>query len=394
MPMLERYFQPNLAFVIVLALALSQYAILVLYMFGGSSDYVLGGDFVAFWSAARETLDGNLAGLYTPDGLYEAFLEHRPEAAVEGLTWQYPPHASLLFSPIGYLPYLFAYALWSGLGLGFFAWVLTSLDVRGRALIGVLATIPVLIVLNTGQNALFTAGLLLLAVFNAKSKPVLAGIAAAVLTVKPQLGILLPVLFIAGGHWRAFAAAALGSVLIWGASVVALGAVTWTAFFEFLGVVSGSVSDGDMPLYKMVNIYAAARLAWVPESLAAVMAGLSYLAAIAAIVWICRRTDDPKWRYGVLASATLLTAPYSMYYELVLLVPVIWFVIARAHKVGWQAYERESIAVLMLLTLVVPGPATQVGASLCFLASALVAVVLYRRLRLEFGGAQPAPTTP
>ena len=381
--MLERYFQPNIAFMIVLALAVSQYAILVLYMFGGSPEYVLGGDFVAFWSAARETLAGNLTALYTPDGLYDAFLKHRPDAAVEGLTWQYPPHASLLFSPIGYLPYEAAYAVWSGLGLGFFAWVMSTLGVRGRALIAVLATIPVLIVLNTGQNALFTAGLLLLAVFNAKSKPVLAGLAAAILTVKPQLGILLPFLFIAGGHWRAFAAAAIGSLLIWGGSVFALGRDSWTAFFEFLGVVSGSVSEGDMPLYKMVNIYAAARLAWVPEIAAALLAGIGYLAAILAVIWVGRRSDNPKWQYGVVASATLLTAPYSMYYELVLLVPAIWFVVERGHQAGWGAFEREMIAGLMLLTLVVPGPATQVGASLCFLVSALVALVLYRRLRME-----------
>lgn len=381
--MLERYFQPNIAFMIVLALAVSQYAILVLYMFGGSPEYVLGGDFVAFWSAARETLAGNLTALYTPDGLYDAFLKHRPDAAVEGLTWQYPPHASLLFSPIGYLPYEAAYAVWSGLGLGFFAWVMSTLGVRGRALIAVLATIPVLIVLNTGQNALFTAGLLLLAVFNAKSKPVLAGLAAAVLTVKPQLGILLPFLFIAGGHWRAFAAAAIGSLLIWGGSVFALGRDSWTAFFEFLGVVSGSVSEGDMPLYKMVNIYAAARLAWVPEIAAALLAGIGYLAAILAVIWVGRRSDNPKWQYGVVASATLLTAPYSMYYELALLVPAIWFVVERGHQAGWGAFEREMIAGLMLLTLVVPGPATQVGASLCFLVTALVALVLYRRLRME-----------
>jgi len=383
MSILERYFQPSPAFAITVALAVSQYAILVIFILGGSPEFVLGGDFVAFWSAARETLNGEMAALYAPDGLHAAFQTHRPDAAVDGLTWQYPPHASLLFSPIGYLPFELAYALWSGIGLVFFAWVMMTIGVRGRALIAVLATIPVLIVLNTGQNALFTGGLLLLAVFNAKPKPILAGIAAALLTIKPQLGILLPVLFIAGGHWRAFAAAAIGSLVIWGGSVAILGRETWTAFFEFLGVISGSVSEGEMPLYKMVNIYAAARLAWLPGIMAAVIAGVSYLAAIGAIVWVCRKTADPKWRYSVLASATLLTAPYSMYYELVLLVPALWFIASRAHQAGWISFERESIAALILISLVLPGPATQLGGSFCFLASVLVAIAVYRRVRVE-----------
>lgn len=389
MSSLERYFQPNMAFAVILALAAFQYTILVLYMFGGSPDYVLGGDFIAFWAAARETLSGDMAALYAPDGLVTAIETHRPGLDIDGLTWQYPPYASLIFAPIGLLPFEAAYALWSWLGITLFALVLGQIGVRGQALMALMATIPVLIALNTGQNALFTASLMLLAVFHAKSRPLLAGGAAALLTLKPQLGLLLPILFLAGGHWRAFAAAALGSLLIWGGSVLWLGAATWMAFFEFLGVISGSVTDGAMPLYKMVNIYAAARLASVPDTLALLLAGLSYLAAAAALVWTCRKTDAPHWRYAVLASATLLTAPYSMYYELVLLVPALWFVARQADKAGWLAFERESLAVLVLLTLVLPGPTTQIGGSLCFLASALAGLVIYRRLRAEFGPLRP-----
>lgn len=383
MSSLERYFQPNFAFAVILTLAALQYAMFAIYLFGGGPGFVFGGDFVAFWSAARETLNGEMVSLYAPDGLSAAIEAHRPDAGVAGLTWQYPPHASAIFAPIGLLPFEAAYMLWCGLGLACFAWTLSSIGVRGRALVAVMASIPVLIVLNTGQNALFTASLMLLAVFNAKPKPVIAGLAAAVLTLKPQLGILLPVLFLAGGHWRAFASAALASLVIWGGSALALGADTWAAFFEFLTVISGSVSDGVMPLYKMVNVYAAARLAWLPNGLAVVLAGLSYLIAIAAVVGACRKTSDPKWRYGVLAAATLLTAPYSMYYELVLLVPAIWFAAHRAHQAGWLAWERESLAVLVGLTLFLPGPTTQAGISLGFLAAALVAIVLYRRLRAD-----------
>lgn len=384
MSSLERYFQPNSAFVILLAMATFQYAIFAIFLFGGNADYVVGGDFVAFWSAARETLSGDLALLYAPDGLANAIDRHRPDATVDGLTWQYPPHASLIFAPIGWLPFGAAYALWCGLGLGVFAWALRSIGVRGRALIALMATIPVLIVLNTGQNALFTGSLMLLAVFQAKPRPVIAGLAAALLTLKPQLGILLPVLFIAGGYWRAFTAAALASLLLWGGSVLALGAETWTAFFGFLGVVSGSVSDGVMPLYKMVNIYAAARLAWIPDGAALAVAGFSYLLAMLAMVWTCRRTEDPKWQYAVLACATLLTAPYSMYYELVLLVPAVGALAFHAHSAGWLRWEREHLAGLVLLVLFLPGPATQVGGSLSFLASALAGWLIFRRVLTDF----------
>ena len=174
MSSLERYFEPKPAFTIILVMAAFQYAVLALFILGGSPGFVVGGDFVAFWSAARETLNGNLAALYAPDGLEAAIQLHRPEVAVDGLTWQYPPHASLIFAPIGLLPFEAAYALWCGLGLAAFASVLHSVGVRGRALAALLATLPVLVVLNNGQNALFTASLMLMAVSHAKTRPMLA----------------------------------------------------------------------------------------------------------------------------------------------------------------------------------------------------------------------------
>ena len=393
MASLERFFQPSFAFAIVMALALSQYAILVIYMLGGTPDFIFGGDFIAFWSAARETLAGNLSDLYAADGLNEAILAHRPGVDGVGLTWQYPPHASLIFSPLGYLPYEVAYAVWCAFGLCVFTAVLIQSGLRGRWLIAALATIPVLTVINTGQNASFTAGLLLLAVLYAKPKPVLAGLAAALLTIKPQLGFLLPVLFIAGGHWRAFIAAALGSIALWGGALLILGSEPWMAFFGFVGTVSGSVSDGSMPLYKMVNVYAAARLAWLPDLLAIGIALSAVLLAIAALVWTTRRTEDPKWRYAVLAAGTLLTAPYSMYYELILLVPAVFFVLQDGGNTGWNKWEREVIAFIMLLTLLVPGPITHFGVSPSFMTSALIGLVIYRRVRERFSTSALADVT-
>lgn len=377
---IERLFQPRLAFFIVLALAISQYAVVVIGIVSGAPDFVLGGDFVAFWSAARETLAGNLNSLYTPNGLDAAIQIHRPEVDITGLTWQYPPHASLIFSPIGYLPYSVAYAMWCGLGLSIFTAVLISIGLKGRFLVALLATIPILITLNTGQNALFTGSLMLVAVLYAKPRPVLAGVAAGLLTVKPQLGILLPVLFIASGHWRAFLTAAMVSVALCSWSYLVTGAESWIAFFAYLGVISGSVADGVMPLFKMVNVYSAARLAWLPEIIAIALAGLTIVASICVVIWTSRKTDDARWHYAVMATATLLATPYSMYYELVLIVPALAFVVLQGVRTQWLAFERESIAALMFISLVLPGPTTQIGISLGFIICLGASVIVLRRL--------------
>ena len=87
------------------------------------------------------------------------------------------------------------------------------------------------------------------------------------------------------------------------------------------------------------------------------------------------------------SGATLIAAPYSMYYELVLLVPDVWFVLVRGHDTGWLRFERELVALLLLFSVLVPGPATQMGISLSFAANGLVALILYRRLRVELASA-------
>jgi len=380
MTSIERLSRPRFAFLLVMAVAITQYAVWVILVLSGGPDFILGGDFVAFWCAARETLAGNLVDLYTADGVDAAILKHRPDIELTGLTWQYPPHASLIFSPIGYLPFMLAYALWCGLGLTVFTTVLISIGLKGRFLLAVLAMAPVMIALNTGQNALFTGSLLLVAVFYAKPRPVLAGLAAGLLTIKPQLGVLLPVFFLASGHWRAFLVAAIVSILLCGWSYLVVGAEGWIAFFTFLGIISDSVSNGIMPLYKMVNVYSAARLAWLPEIIVLALAGLTLAASICAIVWTSRNTDDARWHYAVLATMTLLTTPYSMYYELVLIVPALAFVVLHGAQTRWLSWERESVAALMLISVTLPGPETQVGLSLGFIVCLAASAIVIRRL--------------
>ena len=108
MTSIERLSRPRFAFLLVMAMAITQYAVWMITVLNGGSDFILGGDFVAFWCAARERLAGNLVDLYTPDGVDAAIRKHLPDIELTGLTWQYPPHARLVFHPIGYFPFLLA----------------------------------------------------------------------------------------------------------------------------------------------------------------------------------------------------------------------------------------------------------------------------------------------
>ncbi len=379
----DRLFTPRLAFLAIVAIAASQYLVFVLALLGLSPEYTFGGDFVAFWAAAKETLEGGMTGLYAPHGLEQAIQTHSPHQDLEGLTWQYPPHAGLILSPMGLLPFPIAYAIWCGFGLMAYAAALHAVGIKQRFLLVALASVPVLLALKTGQNALFMGALLIVAVFNARSKPWLAGLAAALLTIKPQLGFLLPVLFLAGGHWRAFLYASLGSLGLFALSVGVLGLGTWSAFMDSVLAVSGSVASGEMPIFKMVNVYAAVQLIGVLDVVASLVAGLTILLAIVAVAWVTRATEDPVWRYSALACLTLFAAPYSYYYELALIVPALIFLVKRGHEAGWLRFEREMLTVVVLLSLAVPGLAIRSGVSISFILMTLITISVARRLRVE-----------
>lgn len=394
MPATDRLFDPKLAFLAILAIAVSQYAVFVMALAGASPDFTFGGDFAAFWVAAKASLNGTISELYDAERFKDAIQAQSPHQDLEGLTWQYPPHAGLLFGPLGALPFHIAYAVWCAVGLVFYAAAAHAAGFKDRLLIVLLASVPVLLALKTGQVALLMGGLLLLAVFHARSRPILAGLAAGLLTVKPQLGFLLSVLFIVGGHWRAFyAATGVGVGLVFLSGAV-LGLEAWTAFFDSVLAVSGAVATGEMPLFKMVNIYAAAQLMGIPDAIAVSIAFAAILLAIGATTWVVRRTEDPEWHYAAIACLTLIAAPYSYYYELILVVPALLLVLKRGYAEGWLRFEREGIALIALLCLALPGLPIRAGVSINFLLMLLIGLVVYRRLIAELAAKSPAALHP
>ncbi len=381
--MLDKYLQPKPAVLFVLLMASIQYLMYCKLLFWPSEAFTYSGDFVVFWPAAKAILDGNMISLYVGDGMHDAMLHYNPENALERLTWQYPPYAGLLFSPIGLLPFPVAYMTWFVLGVAALAGSLTVANVDRRAIIVLLLTSPVFLAFITGQIALFITSLMLLSVFWAKSRPILAGLAAGLLTIKPQLGIFLPFVFIAGGHWRAFASAAVFSLMLWLGSLALLGVDVWVAFFERIGLVSDMVSEGVMPYGKMLNVYAASNFALLPQAAAYAIIAIAAVAAVFAVIWTCRKTENPRWRYAVLATATLLVTPYSWYYELALILPAVWFALEHGYRNGWLEYERESVAILFALSVSLPGPELTAGVSVPFLVMIAASVIVIRRVKFE-----------
>ena len=87
----------------------------------------------------------------------------------------------------------------------------------------------VMLVVTVGQASFFLAVLFVGGLAVLPRRPLLAGVLFGFLTVKPQLGLLLPAALLIMGEYRAFATASIAAGLLVALSLVLFGLGPWDA---------------------------------------------------------------------------------------------------------------------------------------------------------------------
>lgn len=311
-----------------------------------------GTDFLSFWASSSLALDGSPAAAYDFD-------EHAAaEAAAIGrdglpyYSWHYPPIYLLLILPLALLPYLWSLAAW--LAATFAAYFMVARRIAGeRETMWLLVAFPAVFVnLGHGQNGFLTAALLGGALLMLDRRPWLAGILIGLLTFKPQLGVLLPLVLMASGRWRTFAAASLTALALVGASIGAFGMETWLAFLDNVPMASAVMEDGIVGWHKMLSAFAAVRLVGGGVGAAYAIHGLVAAAAVAAVLWIWRRPADLPVKGSALVCATLLVTPFALDYDLMLLALPIGWLVTEGRRHGFMPWEGAVLAMAWLLPLI------------------------------------------
>lgn len=296
---------------------------------------VVGGDFLAFYTAGEFTAAGDALGAYDQNK-FDAALKARAPAEQIGMMWQYPPTAFFLTAALTVVPYKVSYFLWMALSWAGLAAALHSIGVRGRNL-RLLALSPFcLLVVMLGQISLLTAALLALAAYNPKSRWIVAGLAAGLLTIKPQLGLLLPIAYVAIGAWRTIAVAAVTALILHTPSLLVFGLEGWREFLMAVQRLNTDVvgSGLNTPPGNMTTLFSQLRLVGVPSSIAA---PVQYFAAIliAVATWRVWRIDHKNEdaalaKCAVLCAGAILASPYAYIYEMAALLPAGFYLARRA----------------------------------------------------------------
>ncbi len=340
----------------------------------------VGGDYVAFWGAAKAVTQGEAAEIYEMKNFEEHLLEEGPPRERYGLTWQYPPTYYFFVLPLALTPFFFGYVLWTFGTFALFLGVMRktmSLQWTGVFLI---AALPVCFnAVITGQNGFLTASLLVLAVAMPDKRPIMAGIAAGLLTFKPQLGVLLPFAYMAAGCWRAFFTAGITALLMVAASIGVFGIETWQAFINSIINVSEGVKNAVYPIHKMPTVYAAFHKSGVPQNIAMILQGLAAFSAIGLILYVWRKVKDWELRAAILIAAAFLCTPYAYYYEMTILVFPAVVLVRQALRTGFLRFEELSLALLWAIPIFLPGLSKIMGAQLGLAMVLLLLGMLLRR---------------
>ncbi|KQM98512.1 hypothetical protein ASE85_11700 [Sphingobium sp. Leaf26] len=278
----------------------------------------VGRDFLNIWMYGRAAWEAGPERYYDM-ATYLAALGPIVGEGYPGQLWSYPPVALLVAAPFGLLPYLPALALWTLIGAACFAASLRLWMRDYRPLALLLASPAALLGIMSGQFALFAAAIILAVLRWREERPWLAGALVGLLLVKPQLALLLPVLFIATRNWRAFVAAALSSLTLVALVALLWGGDIWRIYIQ-TGIANQSLvlSDPDhLAGPFMATLFMNLRVVGVPVALAS---GLQMMLALiaATLVWLHFRhrplaTDLPA---NLLFLACAMSAtPYMLSYD-------------------------------------------------------------------------------
>jgi hypothetical protein len=282
------------------------------------SSLVVGRDFLNFW------MYGRAAGHSNPGQWYDVAVYQRELASFlgngyPGQNWSYPPTVMLIAAPFGLVGYLPALLFWSVAGFALFLVVITRHIADRRALLALAICPAAVFCLISGQSSFVTSAMLISIFALLDRQPAAAGMLIGLMTIKPQLGLLLPVMLIASGRWRVFIFAAVTTLGLVALSAALFGGQAWIAFIT-QGLPTQNLVLADpqgiaTPFYPTVFMnLRGVGLGYAPAM--AMQLGFA-IAAVAGVAWAFRyhRDADPRLLFALFVACSITAVPYLLVYD-------------------------------------------------------------------------------
>jgi arabinofuranan 3-O-arabinosyltransferase len=273
--------------------------------------------------------------------------EHNVNPA-DWMPWLYPPGYLVLILPFGTMSFAAA----------FLASTLVSVALIGLAMRPFARTAPAVWLALTlapayipalliGQNSLIWLACLLAALAALRDgRWVLAGVFVGLLTLKPQLGVMIAAALLGAGLWRTILAASATAILIAALPTLAFGPGYWPPLLSLLTEQSERLVTAIGSLSLMVGPFYLMTLAGLPPvtALQLQLALSALCAVIVLLLWRSRHVGFDAKAAGLLL-AILISAPYLWYYETAVMAAIGLFLL----RSGVLQPRLPHVALLLLL---------------------------------------------
>lgn len=287
-------------------------------------------DFANYWITAKVIFEGDILTIFDQP----EFILHLKNEFGESYpwhNWSYPPSFLLFVAPLYFFPYLIALPVFllSTFALFFISVVSFTRNHKELNFENIspwknltflsLVMAPILANVLYAQNGFLTSGLMLMGLALRKKAPFVAGIFIGLLTIKPQLGILIPLLFLFERNWMAIFSATLTSFLLIVISIAVFGMEAWQNYIEitvpYQSLIMTTYGSGTEYLTMMLSGFIGARNIGIEGGYAWSMHFIFAIPALLATILIFCKIQDSFKRATALIIATFIISPYAFNYD-------------------------------------------------------------------------------
>jgi len=331
-----------------------------------------GADFLQEWVGARMFLTGHVSELYDAN----VFRDWQYNPTILGFSWKteayfppvYPPPHYVLFTPFACMPYRWAVVVWvlTLIGAAYLSSKLitdivnhagsqggseTAASLRSRSKylwLGMILFPSLLFSITLGQKSVCWLLLICLTWRLLQChREYAAGMVFGILSIKPTLFFLVPVVLLRNGCWRFFVGASVSVCAIWGGTACLVPVDTWLAFARVIGQVGNYAENSGYHLEWSCNLMAMAYSLPVEQT-----QWCKWAICLPLSIYLLYCVFEDR-RYAIhspekammLFGATLLLSPHTYHYDLcILLLPILWL-IGTAPRNGMAYYGLLAIGV-------------------------------------------------
>ena len=269
----------------------------------------VGRDFTNMWTSGRMALSGDAAYAFDIDWFRIELLDRVGILSLQNFS--YPPHVFFINGIFALTPYWSALVLWNAFGALVFIFAARPYLPRGFPPVLAALTPAATICMWDGQFGLLIGALWLVVYRTCDRKPVQTGLAAAVMTIKPHLGLLVAVLLVT--RPKALLTAILATLALVAASGLAFGWYSWASFLFGTTLDQADLltrPDEQFYFNMMPTVFPSFGRGWLSWTVQAISATYAIY-----MLWRLRRLSPMQLAFPA-ATATFLILPYAFNYDM------------------------------------------------------------------------------